>query len=588
MSGKIEYKRSYSGRKRQNGGGSLVLWLLVLCSSLLLYIPFLYPHLGLVALIGFVPLFAAEHIAAQRGKRHFWIYYYTSFLLWNLFTTYWIYNATLPGMIAAVVLNALQMAVIFRLFRWVKTLSKGFLPYLFFIVAWLAWEHVYFTWDVSWPWLVLGNAFSTSIRTIQWYEYTGALGGSLWVLLVNALIFRCMLLFVDGKRYRLSAASLLLVIMVPIVVSHTIFHTYKEKKYEPSVGDGSRNFTVLQPNIDPYTDKFRGLTQQQQNTILLSLADEALGKESGQVCHTDTLSSAHTSPSRFVIAPETFVSRHPLIVENYPNSNRYFNRMKEYALSHKDVNLIFGAVTDKFYDGYQTKYSGNRAVPPTETARHIKEEDIWFDRSNSAIFIDSKGDYEIYNKSKLVVLVESTPYKRLFNLMSHFAIDLGGAMGSYAPQEEREVFATADSVKIGTAICYESVYGDYYREYILKGAQVMSIITNDGWWGDTPGYRQHLSYASLRAIETRRSIARSANTGISAFINQRGEIISQTGWWQPAYLNGQLCLNDEITVFVRHGDIIGRVSKFIFFLFLLMAAVRYISRKYIVKEPFTD
>ena len=282
------------------------------------------------------------------------------------------------------------------------------------------------------------------------------------------------------------------------------------------------------------------------------------------------------------------MSRHPLIVENHPNSNRYFNRMKEYLLSHKDVNIIFGAVTDRFYDGYQTKYDGKRAIPPTETARHIKEENIWFDRSNSAIFIDSKGNHEIYNKSKLVVLVESTPYKKLFNLMSHFAIDLGGAMGSYAPQEEREVFVTPDSVKIGTAICYESVYGDYYREYILKGAQVMSIITNDGWWGDTPGYRQHLSYASLRAIETRRSIARSANTGISAFINQRGEIISQTGWWQPAYLNGQLCLNDEITVFVRHGDIIGRVSKFIFFLFSLMAAVRYISRKYIVKEPFTD
>ena len=588
MSGKIEYKRSYSGRKRQNRSGSLVLWLLVLCSSLLLSIPFLYPHLGLVALIGFVPLFAAEHIAAERGKRHFGIYYYTSFLLWNLFTTYWIYNATFAGMIAAVVLNALQMAVIFRLFRWVKTLSKGFLPYLFFIVAWLAWEHVYFTWDVSWPWLVLGNAFSTSIRTIQWYEYTGALGGSLWVLLVNALIFRCVLLFVEGKRCRLSAASLLLVIMVPIVVSHIIFYTYKEKKYEPSVGDGSRHFTVLQPNIDPYTDKFRGLTQQQQNTILLSLADEALASCNGGNSYNNSLNAGSFSQSSFLIAPETFVSRHPLIVENYPNSNRYFNRMKEYALSHKDVNIIFGAVTDRFYDGYQTKYDGKRAIPPTETARHIKEENIWFDRSNSAIFIDSKGNHEIYNKSKLVVLVESTPYKKLFNLMSHFAIDLGGAMGSYAPQEEREVFVTPDSVKIGSAICYESVYGDYYREYILKGAQVMSIITNDGWWGDTPGYRQHLSYASLRAIETRRSIARSANTGISAFINQRGEIISQTGWWQPAYLNGQLCLNDEITVFVRHGDIIGRVSKFIFFLFSLMAVVRYISRKYIVKEPFTD
>ncbi|MBR7157550.1 MAG: apolipoprotein N-acyltransferase, partial [Bacteroidales bacterium] len=140
----------------------------------------------------------------------------------------------------------------------------------------------------------------------------------------------------------------------------------------------------------------------------------------------------------------------------------------------------------------------------------------------------------------------------------------------YATQKEREVFVTEDSVKIGTAICYESVYGDYYREYILKGAQVMSIITNDGWWGDTPGYHQHLSYASLRAIETRRSIARCANTGISAFINQRGEIIAQTEWWKPAYLSASLPLNDKLTLFVRHGDIAGRVSQFVFVLFLLM------------------
>jgi apolipoprotein N-acyltransferase len=161
-----------------------MLWLLVICSSVLLSIPFLYPHLGLVSLVGFVPLFAAEKIATENNKRFFGIYYYIGFLLWNLFTTYWIYNATMPGMIAAVMLNALQMAVIFRLFRWFKTLTKGFLPYIFFIITWIAWEHAYFTWEISWPWLVLGNAFSTSIKCIQWYEYTGALGGSLWVLLL--------------------------------------------------------------------------------------------------------------------------------------------------------------------------------------------------------------------------------------------------------------------------------------------------------------------------------------------------------------------------------------------------------------------
>ena len=565
---KIEVmETSDRGSRKERVKRNAMLWLLVLCSSLLLSIPFLFPHMGLVSLIGFVPLFAAEHIAGSCGKKYFGVYYYISFLLWNLFTTYWIYNATLPGMIAAVLLNALQMAIIFRMFRWMKTLAKGYLPYMFFTVAWLAWEHIYFTWDVSWPWLVLGNSFATSIKTIQWYEYTGALGGSLWILLVNTLIFRCMLLVISKRRYLLSLSSVFLLIIIPIIVSHIIFFTYQEQHYEPSVGDGSREFTVLQPNIDPYTDKFRGLTQNQQNTILLQLAEKA------------------DASGRFVIAPETFVSRPPLIPEDMPESNLYFQKLYNYARS-ENVNFIFGAVTEKIYAGKRGLYGVAKENPPTETARYVEDMDIWFDRSNTAVFIDGKGNYEFYNKSKLVVLVESTPYKKLFKFMSRFAIDLGGAMGSYAPQKEREVFVTPDSVKIGTAICYESVYGNYYREYILKGAHVMSIITNDGWWGDTPGYHQHLSYASLRAIETRRSIARSANTGISALINQRGEILEQTEWWKPAYINGSLNLNNRQTVFVKYGDITGRIAKFLFYLFVLMAISRFISKKYIVKEPF--
>lgn len=539
-----------------------MLWLLVICSSVLLSIPFLYPHLGFVALVGFVPLFAAEKIATDINKRFFGICYYTGFLLWNFFTTYWIYNATLPGMIVAVMLNALQMALIFRLFRWFKTLTKGFLPYIFFILTWIAWEHAYFTWEISWPWLVLGNAFSTSIKCIQWYEYTGALGGSLWVLLVNAMLFRLIQLVLEKQRYTVSAISLAALVAIPLVVSHIIFCTYEEP------GDETRKFTLLQPNIDPYTDKFSGLTQQQQNTILLQLAQKALSQNAQNAQGAE-------AESHFIIAPETFVSRQPLIDEGNPLVNRSFQKMRDFAMnSNGNLNMIFGAVTDKFYLDYETVYQGKQPVPPTETARYVQGRDIWFDRSNTAIFINSKGDYGFYNKSKLVVLVETVPYKKFIKFMSRFVIDLGGAIGSYAPQKEREVFTAQDSVKIGTAICYESVYGDFYRDYILKGAQVMSIITNDGWWGDTPGYRQHLSYASLRAIETRRSIARSANTGISALINQRGEIIANTQWWEPAYINGELKLNNKLTVFVKHGDITGRVCKFLFFLFMLLAISR--------------
>lgn len=570
--------------KRNSSAGNikrnLTLWLLSVISALMLSLPFLLPHMGFLALFAFIPLFAAEEMATRSGKRHFWLCYYGCFLIWNLLTTYWIYNATLPGMIAAVTLNALQMAIVFRLFRWMRKLTQGFLPYLFFIAAWLAWEHAYFNWDVSWPWLVLGNSFATSIKSVQWYEFTGTLGGSLWVLLVNTLVFRIIKGRTEGQKMPLSSLSAALVIILPLILSHIMFHKYEEPFFDPSSNSGSRQFTILQPNIDPYTDKFYGMSQDQQNRVLLDLSGKALAESSGKnKMEADSVveDNPAVAPAHFILAPETFISRRPLINEDMPYRTPSFVTFREYVERCNEgggnYNMIIGAVTDDIYYDYNVVDKDGRPVPPTESARYIEHDNLWYDRANTAMFLDAEGGYEFYHKSKLVVLVESTPYKKLFNLMSRFSIDLGGAIGSYATQEEREVFVTPDSVKIGTAVCYESVYGDYYREYILKGAQVMSIITNDGWWGDTPGYHQHLSYASLRAIETRRAIARCANTGISAFINQRGEIISHTEWWKPAYLNGSLPLNDRLTVFVRHGDIIGRVSQFLFFLLLLMGIV---------------
>ncbi|MBY0424414.1 MAG: apolipoprotein N-acyltransferase, partial [Cytophagales bacterium] len=108
-------------------------------------------------------------------------------------------------------------------------------------------------------------------------------------------------------------------------------------------------------------------------------------------------------------------------------------------------------------------------------------------------------------------------------------------------------------------VCYESIYGEFVGEYIKKGAGFIAIITNDGWWGNTPGHKQHLAYACLRAIETRKSVARSANTGISAFINQRGDIVRQTEWWKMDALSENLKANDRITFYVQWGDYIGKI-----------------------------
>ena len=529
----------------------LYIWGLILLSSILLSLPFLVDHLGFLALFGLVPLFLIEDICDKRSIKGATWYYYALFVIWNIITTYWVSYATLPGGIAAILLNAFQMSLVFWFYRLFKRRiassypsgGKAFIPYLFFIVTWLGWEHYYFDAEVSWPWLVLGNAFAGSIKSIQWYEYTGVLGGSLWILLSNVLLYRIIVKergrdrsAVEGKYQRRGRIALYAgyaaLIVAPFAVSAVMFSSYKEKEMP-------KEFLVLQPNIEPYQDKFNFLSREMQDDILFNLADRGV-----------------TPNTAFVVAPETFTW---YIDEDKPQASPTVRRMKKFVDEHKQVNFITGAVTMK-------RYTTRNA--PTHTAK--KGRGYWYDTFNASVFMDSTGKCEFFHKSKLVVLTEFIPYPKLLAPINKLAIELGGATGSYGTQPEITIFTGSDGTKVGTAICYESVYGDYYRDYVLKGAHAMTIITNDGWWSNTPGYMQHLRYASLRAIETRRSIARSANTGISAFINQKGERVAELEWWQENCMSGTLNLNDELTFFVKHGDYIGRISTFMFTLLALL------------------
>ena len=111
----------------------------------------------------------------------------------------------------------------------------------------------------------------------------------------------------------------------------------------------------------------------------------------------------------------------------------------------------------------------------------------------------------------------------------------------------------------------------------------MCVISNDGWWRDTPGHRYLFAYSRLRAVENRRSIARSANTGISGFIDQRGDVLQKLGWDQRGALTDSLSLNDRMTFYTRYGDVIGRVSNYVFVLGLLyFMAYRFRRKSHIV------
>ena len=533
---------------------NMILWGMVLLFAAMMPVPFLIPHTGLIALLGFIPLLCMERIASMLQKKRIWIYHYSAFVLWNTFTTFWVCNATVGGGIFAILANSLQMSLVFGLFRWSKKKFAGALPYIFLMTAWIAWERFYFDAEISWPWLVLGNAFARTTWAVQWYEATGALGGSLWIWLCNLSIFGVLVSISDGSIFRwnikakaAAIAGLALLIASPLIISGIIGNRYQDSMQ----AEESLEVLIIQPNIDPYS-KFQAMTQAQQNGVLLSIAEKELK-------HRKTDS---TAAPLLMLAPETFTN--DITCGNYPRS-RTWRGFTDFLKNYPGVNLLFGASSYEYIESL---------VAPSHTARQLGD-GLWYESHNSALITDWTSRTEIFHKSKLVVGVEHTPYPRIFCPLDNM---LGGVMGRCVGQEEvslLNVHGSGTRIPVGCAVCYESVYGEYFTDYVRKGAKAMTIITNDAWWGDTPGYRQHLSYASLRAIETRRAIARCANTGISAIISPSGEILQPTPWWEPAAIKGQIPLREDITFYVSHGDITGRVCTFLFILLLLALIVRF-------------
>ena len=527
-----------------------LLWLLTALSALFLSLPWLVPHTGALALVAFVPLLVADAVAEQCKLRAAWVYPAAAFVAWNAATTFWVCNATVGGGIFAVLANAAQMLLVWLLFRLARRKMQGVLPYLFLAAMWIAWERRYFAVDISWPWLTLGGAFAQSIRSVQWYEYTGTLGGSLWIWAANLGIYGLIVAVSDGLWQRwnglargCASVGIVLVIAGPLVASKLIWNAV-----DPQAGE-TVDVVIGQPNFDPY-QKFTSMSQAEQTGILLDEFDRSLeGRAAGPV---------------LLLAPETFTGD---LVLGRPGESPTVQRIRSFLGGHPGAEMLFGAST---YDISETH------AAPTILARPYG--DGWIVAHNSAVMARPEGPLEVYHKSKLVVGTELTPYPRIFVPLDNWLSEkmgVSGLMGRCVGQDGVSLLHFGPArTPLGCAVCYESVYGEYCTEYVKAGAQAMTIITNDAWWGDTPGYRQHLSYACLRAVELRRDIARCGNTGISCFIDRRGEIVSQTGWWTRGTLAGEVHLSTEQTAFVRHGDIVGRVCTLVFLLLAAMLVVR--------------
>ncbi len=536
---------------------------LSLISALLLSIS--WPTYGIPFFIffAFVPLLLMEQEISKFSKIHKkgWAVFgltYLAFFIWNVVTTGWLYHAKNPdgnnsllAVAIPVIVNSLLMSLVFQLYYWYKKVRGTYFGLVFFVAIWLSFERFHLNWEFTWPWLNLGNAFSEYPQLIQWYDTIGATGGSFWILLINVFAFYTLRIWQAGRIRKdlvKNISILTAIIVLPLLISIYKYNSYQEKPV------GEVTTLLLQPKLDPYTEKY-SKDSLQILAELLSLAEE----------------NSKTKVD-FFIAPETAFPGNGSLSENGFNKSTSIAIAKEFLGKHPQSIFLTGASTHKFlFDEAETQdYS-------TEI-----QEGVWVNSYNSALQIIPNQEVEVYHKAKLVPGVEIFPYIRYLKpILGDAMLDFGGANSSLGIDKERKVFSNRfNKAKMAPIICYESIYGEYVTDYVKNGANLLAIMTNDSWWDNTEGHKQLLSYARLRAIETRREIVRAANSGISAHINARGDILQDTFYDDRTALLVKANLLEEKSIYTKIGDLISRIAIFVLgFLIIYHFGERIASKK---------
>jgi apolipoprotein N-acyltransferase len=533
---------------------------LSLFSGVLLWLSW-YPHgFTLLIFIAFVPLFFVSEKLHERGKEFaFWQgmrFSFPAFLIWNVGVTWWIWNSTPPGSIAAMLLNSFFMSCVFGVWQQVKKLNLHKITIaLTFIAFWCSWEFLHLHWQLTWPWLNLGNVFAANPNIVQWYEYTGAFGGTIWILSVNFLFYyfikqlksipkpASILLNLRHQCVSKTFITLIITIITPVIISFIIYKTYEIKQ------ENGIEAMIMQQNVDAWTEQYEKTNVELAELIIETAAPKLTPNTMLLVCSESALS--HNLREEQLYRLDTYP--HPAfqifdsVFQQYPQLNMVMG-LSTLAVFDTKVS----AVARAFYDGTFAEYY-----------------------NTSCLY--SPNTLQLYHKSRLVPGVEKMPYPKIFGFLEQLAIDLGGISGSLGVDSEQRVF-TANTkqgvLKLGAPICYESIFGELFSKFVKNGAQMMCVITNDAWWGNTAGHKQHFEMSRLRAIETRRYVLRAANTGISAFIDPLGKVHQKTEYLTRTVITQTVYPNATLTFYAKHGDYLARIMLGIagllvtFFLFL--------------------
>ncbi len=496
--------------------------LLSALTGLLLYAAWPESPLTFLVFIAFIPLLWLERQGIRRARFFGWVY--LSMLIWNIGATWWIWNSTGPGAAAAILANSLLMCLPWLGFHWIRARMGNVFGYFSLILFWLSFEYFHLqNWGLSWPWLTLGNIFACHPRWISWYRITGTSGGTLWILAANVLLFQWLWQLVKHQSFRkqpLIAALALLIL--PICLS------WLTRSNDGKIRMPDYNIVIVQPNIDPYEKVVNG-TFRSQLQKLIGLSESAID-----------------SNTLLVIWPETAITPDGGIEEDHIKEYKSLLPLWDFLRRHPRANLLSGLESFRVFDDRHS---------PTA----FRDADKWLESYNAAAILDTGGLVQSYHKSRLVPGVETLP--PFLRFLSSWFEKFGGTTGSYTGQSDRTPLSTTNSAyKITPAVCYESIYGEFLAGFSRNGSDLIAIITNDGWWGNTPGHRQHRDYARLRAIETGHWVVRSANTGISCVIDPHGRIRESLPWNTAGVIKTTVPATPELTFYTRYGDCISKLA----------------------------
>ncbi|MBK8553095.1 MAG: apolipoprotein N-acyltransferase [Ignavibacteria bacterium] len=416
---------------------------------------------------------------------------------------------------------------------------------MIFPFLWTGFEYLQTKGQINFPWLFAGNSQSYNLSKIQYIDYTGVFGVSFWICVISVFIYY-LIIKLSSKEWRLLSLKSITVISVIILIYFIpeIYNTAFKRSYSDT---GKIKIGIIQPNVDPWK-KWSG----KQNDLIQSYIEQI-----------NQIHSEH-SDVKLILLPETALP--------YYFRERHFEE-RYLALKNTcdsiNVPLLIGTPDLLYYEDQ---------LNAPDDAKIMKSNGMKYDTYNSAVLFEPGKDKEAFQrheKIKLVIGSERMPYQEILPFTKSL-VEWGVGLSSWQIGRDTNIFELKDGTKFNTAICYESVYPEFFADFVNRGADFSVIITNDGWWGKFFGTYQHNRFAVFRAIENRRWIARCANTGISDFIDPEGNFYEETQINEKASIVFNAGLRHEKTFYTMNGDLFSKVSLLTG---ILLFAFSYLLRK---------